>query len=275
MLPIRRPLVRAGALAALIASAIPAAAAGLRVDYRITLGGLQLGNATFSGSFDDSRYEMRVNGQLTGLAGLFSGGSQGAASARGQVSGARLVSAGFSASGRAGSNERTVQLGVSGGNVTAIEINPPFQETEYRVPVTEANKRGIIDPLSGMVAVAANPARPTDPANCNRSVPVFDGTQRFDVVLSFTETRIVRKPGFTGSVLVCSARYVPVAGHRPSRASVKFMEDARDISVWLAPVEGTRVLAPIRVSVPTLLGTTVIEAESWTLSPGGRRAAAE
>ncbi|MDB5591856.1 DUF3108 domain-containing protein [Enterovirga sp.] len=272
---IRRLSARAGVLAALIGFALPAAAAGLKVDYRILLGGLQLGTATFSGTFDDSRYDMRVNGQLTGLVGMFSGGSQGAASTRGQVSGARLVSSGFSATGRAGSKERTVQLGIAGGNVTAIEINPPFEDTEYRVPLVEASKRGIIDPLSGMVAVAANPARPTEAANCNRTVPVFDGTQRFDVVLSFVETRVVRKPGFTGSVLVCSARYIPVAGHKPSRASVKFMQEARDISVWLAPVEGTRFLAPIRISVPTLLGTTVVEADNWSLDPGNRRASAQ
>ena len=81
-------------------------------------------------------------------------------------------------------------------------------------------------------------ADPMDPANCNRTLPIFDGATRFDVVLSYGETRSVAKPGYSGPVLVCNARYTPIAGHRPDRPGVKFMEDNREMSVWLAPVEG-------------------------------------
>ncbi|MEZ0250800.1 MAG: DUF3108 domain-containing protein, partial [Methylobacteriaceae bacterium] len=34
--------------------------------------------------------------------------------------------------------------------------------------------------------------------------------------------------------------------------------------VWLAPVEGTRVLVPLRIAVRTTLGTNIIEATRWT-----------
>ena len=57
---------------------------------------------------------------------------------------------------------------------------------------------------------------------------------------------------------------VAIAGHRPDRPGVKFMEENRDMSVWLAPVEGTRVLVPMRISVRTTLGTNIIEATRWT-----------
>ncbi|HEY0354042.1 MAG TPA: DUF3108 domain-containing protein, partial [Enterovirga sp.] len=63
----------------------------------------------------------------------------------------------------------------------------------------------------------------------------------------------------------CNARYIPIAGHRAERPAVKFMTENRDMSVWLAPVEGARVLVPLRISVRTMIGTTVIEAESWRL----------
>ena len=42
------------------------------------------------------------------------------------------------------------------------------------------------------------------------------------------------------------------------------MEENRDMSVWLAPVEGTRVLVPLRISVRTTIGTNIIEATRWT-----------
>jgi hypothetical protein len=45
------------------------------------------------------------------------------------------------------------------------------------------------------------------------------------------------------------------------------MEENREMSVWLAPVEGTRVLIPLRISVLTTIGTNIIEATRW--SQGG------
>ena len=45
---------------------------------------------------------------------------------------------------------------------------------------------------------------------------------------------------------------------------LKFMEDNREMSVWLAPVEGTKVLVPLRISVLTEIGTNIIEATRWT-----------
>ncbi len=42
------------------------------------------------------------------------------------------------------------------------------------------------------------------------------------------------------------------------------MEDNREMSVWLAPVEGTRALIPLRISVLTTIGTNIIEATRWT-----------
>ena len=55
-------------------------------------------------------------------------------------------------------------------------------------------------------------------------------------------------------MLVCNARYVPIAGHRALRPATKFMEENKDMSVWLAPVEGQRVLVPLRIAVRTMIG---------------------
>lgn len=253
---------------ALAAAAAGADAATLKVDYKITLAGVTLGQADLVGAFEGERYDIKLKGQLTGLAGAFSGGSRGSAASSGALGAARLAPVGFSAMGRSSSAERTVRMGVSGGNVTAVSIEPPLEprpEWGPQVPVADTHRRGVVDPLSAMVAVTSPRAKLDDAANCDRRVPVFDGSQRFDMVLSYAETKPVTKPGFSGPVLVCNVRYVPISGHRPERASVKFMEDNRDISVWLAPVEGTRVLVPIRISLKTMIGTSVVEANRWVV----------
>jgi hypothetical protein len=43
----------------------------------------------------------------------------------------------------------------------------------------------------------------------------------------------------------------------------------RDMEVWLAPVTGTRVLVPFRISIPTPLGLGVLEATQFvsTMTP--------
>jgi hypothetical protein len=248
-----------------LSAAGPAHAMALKVEYAMSLAGLAIGTASLSGTFDDDHYALKLDGHLTGIAGALSGGTQGAATTSGVASGNRLIATGFAATGRSSSGERTLQIGLSSGNVTKVEINPPLEFRPDSVPVGDADKRGIVDPLTAMVAVPANRARPLEAANCNRTIPVFEGTQRFDIVLSFAQRLSVKKPGYDGEVLVCNVRYVPIAGHRPLRPVVKFMADNKDMSVWLAPAEGGRVLVPIRIAVATMMGTSIIEAQSVQL----------
>lgn len=257
-------LLAAALLAGPTASpARPAAATNLHVDYRITLAGLTLGEADLAGTFEDDRYRVQLKAQLTGLAGMFTSSGRGGGVATGTISGTRLLSSGFAATGKSGGSERVVRMAVTGGNAGDVDITPPFEPRPDRVPVSDADRRNIVDPLGGLLAVVPNRAKADDAANCNHTVPVFDGTQRFDVVLSYAETKAVQRPGFTGNVIVCNARYVPISGHRPERWAVKFMAQNRDMSVWLAPVQGTRLLVPLRISVMTFFGMSVVEAERW------------
>ncbi|MBB2963941.1 DUF3108 domain-containing protein [Methylobacterium sp. R2-1] len=264
-----RLLVLAGALAlpaaaqaASRAHKTKAAPAGVAVDYSVNLAGIPIGNAQLTGAFDGSRYRMDVSAVLTGLVGAVTGG-QGSARSSGSIAAAPLPNA-FSIATRTSSSGIAVRMALANGNVTQAEVTPPLLDTGDRVPVTAAAKRGVIDPASALMMPARVRADLTDPENCNRTLPVFDGATRFNVVLSYGETRQVEKPGYSGPVLVCNARYVAIAGHRPDRPGVRFMEENRDMSVWLAPVEGTRVLVPMRIAVRTTLGTNIIEATRWT-----------
>jgi Protein of unknown function (DUF3108) len=228
-----------------------AAAATVAVDYSINLAGLPIGTARLAGSFERDRYLMDVSAVLTGLVGAITGG-KGSARASGT----------FAAAPQPGAFSIATHTASSG-----IAVRMALAHMQDRVPVTPANKRGILDPVSALLMPTQGRGEPLDPENCNRTLPVFDGATRFNVVLSYAETRPVQKPGYAGPVLVCTARYQAVAGHRPDRPGVKFMEENREMSVWLAPVEGTRVLLPLRISVLTTIGTNIIEATRW--SQGG------
>ncbi|KQP59906.1 hypothetical protein ASF41_09340 [Methylobacterium sp. Leaf111] len=241
-------------------------AAAVTVDYDIALAGLTIGNAQVAGTFEGSGYRMDVSARLTGLAGVVTGG-MGSARASGAIAAAPQPNT-FAIATKTTNSGIAVRMALARGTVTQAEITPPLIDMGDRVPITPANKRGVIDPASALMMPVQGRADPMDPANCNRTLPIFDGATRFDVVLSYGETRRIAKPGYNGPVLVCNARYTPIAGHRPDRPGVKFMEDNREMSVWLAPVEGTRVLLPVRIAVRTTVGTNIIEATRWTQTGG-------
>src|SRR5215208_4242743 len=178
----RAPLATAAASAWLSLSAAATLAAPLNVDYGLWLSGLRIGSGELSGSFEGSQYRLELRGRLSGLGALGGGGS---ATAAGSVTSARPTPAAFTARVRTSAGERSLRMGVAGGNVVAVQVEPPLEDRADRVPLSEVHKRAVIDPLSAMIAPVPARGGLTDPANCNRSVPVFDGGTRFDVVLSY------------------------------------------------------------------------------------------
>jgi len=67
--------------------------------------------------------------------------------------------------------------------------------------------------------------------------------------------------------VVCAVSYHPISGHRANRPAIKYLMEARDIEVWYAPIAGTRILVPYRVSIPTVLGAGVLEASYFVTTP--------
>ena len=191
--------------------------------------------------------------------------SRGAATATGAVTGGRLAPATYATTSANADMSRTIRMAMTAGTVDAVDISPPFDANIPRVPVTSSDRRNILDPLSAFVMTVPAGGDLVGPPACNRTLPVFDGATRFDIDLSYVGTRRVKAKGFEGDVSVCAARYKPISGHRADGRAAQFMADNRNLEVWLAPVAGTRLVFPFRISVLTLLGTTVIEADEFSV----------
>jgi hypothetical protein len=160
---------------------------------------------------------------------------------------------------------RTIRMALAGNTVTGVDISPPFVDKPDRVPLGPADKRGVVDPV-GAVILPARASEPLlSPAACDRKVPIFDGYTRFDITLSYVGERTASAKGYSGPVVVCAARYVPISGHSRDRPATKFMADNKDLEVWLAPIASDHVLFPFRVSVRTMIGTTVVEAQEFRI----------
>jgi hypothetical protein len=246
-------------------ASLPVAAASLDARYEISLLGLTLGTASLSGGIDSSAYKVDIVAKLTGLVGGFTGG-RGSGAASGSFNGGKLAPTNFAVSSASSSESRTVRMALDEGNVAAVEIVPPIDFKPDRVALTETHRRNIVDPLSAFLMPVDG--KGGSAAACNRTLPIFDGAARYDIKLTSAGTREVKLDGYSGPVAVCQVRYVPIAGHRALRPSTKFMAENREISTWLAPVAGTNVMVPVRISVKTMIGTAVIEASSFKVDPG-------
>jgi hypothetical protein len=259
---IKRRLLVLSLLASIGASA-QAQAGPIEARYQIALSGLSIGTAQITGQISAQSYQMALNARLIGLAGALTTG-HGAVNVSGSFQGGRPISNGYALSANNSTISRTIQIGMAGGNITQVAIEPPFEPKPDRVPVLEHHRRGVTDPVSALLMPVSASADLLAPENCNRTIPVFDGVQRFNIQLSHAETRAVNEPkkGYVGHALVCSARYVPLAGHRPLPATA-YMTENRDISVWLVPVAGSQALIPLRIQVKTQLGKLTIDALSF------------
>ena len=240
--------------------------APLEVDYRISLLDIGIGVARAEGDVGSSQYRLTVKARATGMAGWLTGTSAEAFS-MGSAVGQRVIPSlhGLDFTGQ--KNAFLLRMMLAGGAVTQVKIDPPLIPRDDRVPVEESHRRNVVDPVGATIFLQAQRSGTPDPAVCNRTLPVFDGVGRFDIALTYKETKSLKIVGFNGSVLVCSVRYTPVSGHRLNRPAVEFMRENKDIEIWLALVPGTRALVPLRISVKTMIGGLEIEATRFGAIP--------
>ena len=181
---------------------------------------------------------MQIAAKLTGLAGLLTGG-KGAATAAGAISGRAAAPATFAVTSR--SSERAARPCAWvlrwGQRLRPRDLAAARREARPRAARGRPQARGRRSrerpPDAGGWPRALRPIRRIATARSRSST-----ARRGSTSCSATaRRRTVEKPGYKGPVLVCNARYVPIAGHRSLRPSTKFMQENKDMQVWLAPVE--------------------------------------
>jgi hypothetical protein len=231
--------------------------------YVASLGGVPIGKGAWVIEIGDDQYTAAASGMTTGLLRVFATG-QGSGASRGVIRGDNLMPTTYASSINNDKRVEELRIVLSSGTVKEYSADPPTVFNPDRIPLTDAHRRGVVDPMSATLVRVPGTADPVAPEACRRTVPVFDGRMRFDLHMSFKRIEKVHaEKGYEGPVVVCGVQFTPVAGHVPDRAAIKYLVAQRDIEVWLAPISGTRVLVPFRVSVPTPLGTGVLEATQF------------
>ena len=264
----RAPLLTLGLVLALVVGPSMASprADEFRARYTVSLIGFPIGEAAAAGSIGPASYRIDLNAKLTGVAAMVANVKL-ALAATGALRRGGVAPSTYATTSANSQGSRTVRMSLDAGTVKAVEIFPPFEDKEGRVPVTAANKRNILDPATALIMTVPEGQPLVGPAACNRTIPVYDGYVRFDVTLHFVDVRQVVVDGYSGPVSVCAARYTPVSGLKRDSKSTKFMAENRDIEAWLAPIARAHVVVPFHIAMMTLAGTAVIDAVEFSVEP--------
>ena len=135
-------------------------------------------------------------------------GARGTGAAHGTVSGGQPVPTSYGATIIYDHKVDDVRMALVGGNVTDYAVEPPLPPLPDRIPVTDADRRGVFDPMTSMLNRVAGSGDPVSPEACNRKVAVFDGRVRYDLHSEFKRMETVKADrGYAGPVVVCAVYF--------------------------------------------------------------------
>src|SRR6516162_8099680 len=262
----RTTILATGSALALITAALGdhAHAEGkLDASYTISFARIRVGGITATGVFGESQYTISARGHAGGIMKVLVDGAA-SFSTHGTIKDGYLVPTTFTSKIVSDAETSDVTMVLDEGSVKELAAAPPPKSD--RVPVTQANRQGIVDPLTAMLFSAAAAGEGLSRDVCRHTLPIFDGQQRYDLKLAFKRMdKVTAEKGYAGPVVVCSVSYEPIAGHR-AYPLVKYLSEGREMEMALAPVAGTRLLAPFRMLVVSALANLVIEANQFEVT---------
>lgn len=251
-------------LAALAVGGRAEAQTRLKAHYTLSMTGVPIGQIAWLVAIGEQRYTTSANGKASGVLSVLVNG-EGSVDVRGMIVDGHATPRFFTSSIVDDDGPSELRMTLEEGTVRDLSIVPPPSDKD-RLPVRDADRIGVIDPLSAMLIPSNGDVLAT--GNCNQVLPVFDGRRRYDLVLSYKRhDRISLERSYSGVVAVCGVVLKPIAGHRPDSMIVKYVADRRDMELWFAPISSTAMMAPVRIVVPTLLGTLEIAADQFDVQP--------
>jgi hypothetical protein len=263
-----------GAAVAADATHVAAAQGRLEAEYTASLSGIPVGRGNWVIEISEDQFTATASGGTIGILRFFSSG-HGTAASQGTVSAGQPVPTTYASTMTNDRRVDDVHMVFAGGNVKDFTVEPPVGPHPDRIPVSDADRHSVVDPLSATLDLVSGNGDPMSPQACGRKASVFDGRMRFDLRSEFKRIEVVKaEKGYQGPVVVCAIYFVPISGYIPDRYAIKYLAALRDAEVWLAPISGTRVLVPYRFSLPTPVGTGVLQATQFVTVAKPPRAAA-
>lgn len=240
--------------------------ATVRAVYDVNFNGFNVGTFEFLSQSEEQSYTLTGNAHLTLLLGAFNW--VGETHAFGLIRKHTPRPAAFSFEFKANSKTGSTKVDFANGRVLAVRHSPPAVPKPDTVPLLKQHLKGVLDPLSAILVVA----RYDSPNPCDHRLPIFDGKERFDLVMSYKGQVKVSEQQPSGQPAiahVCRVKYKPVAGHTID-AENSYLATTDAIEVSLRPIPSANVLIPYQITIPTLIGYATIVSKRVEIESPGR-----
>ncbi len=240
--------------------------------YRIEFNGFKLGKVRFSSKFWDKSYLMSGRGKLSAIKGLLFKAKMQAESSGAVKQDGFIKPGAFSYLYKQGKKTKKLKMKFTKDPSQRVVAVPPFNKSKKRVPITAKQLDRVFDPMSALSVLSAPKGAFPNRKICDQRIPVFDGKERFDIILSYKKTikvKGVHEKDYNGRAYVCRAQYVQISGHKSSDKNKKFLAGTKDIEIWLAPLLAAKLYVPYFIKVPTRFGPATIRARGFRVTEPG------
>lgn len=254
-----------------ISSAYASDAVRLKAKYIVSLSGLKVGDLRFVGTVGRDGYDVKGTGELAGLPHIFMT-FKGETESAGAFDDGAVDPARHSARYNTIKKDYVTRMAFVDGSVTSLDLQPPKKQKRSRVPILDEHKVDVIDPVAAAILPGPQSGALMTQDACNRTLPIFDGRERFDMRLAFKgfgQVEAKREGSYSGPVIICSVHYTPISGHRIDDNLVEEWSATGAIEVWFAPVAVANALVLYRIKLPTPLGTAVIHPKAFRFDSVG------
>src|SRR5690606_12297834 len=222
-----------------------------RMRYDVSLLGLPIARAVFESRINDSGFAVAGSFSSAGVARIFDK-TDGTVSVTGRFGNQASRPQAYSLDYKSGKKKQITQIRFNGSRVTNTVNEPPLKKrgSEW-VPLQESHLQEVADPISALLLPA-----PAAEGICNRTIRVYDGETRVDLVL----TPAAEAEQFRQAEVTCRAQFVPVAGYRPTHSTIVHLRDKAGIRIGFGRVSQQGLYSPVEATIGTKIGTVHVRA---------------
>ena len=248
------PLALAGLLCGSLLAPVTARAEPVSATYEVYFGGFHVLKAEALWVHGGSDYRLVAEAEAQGFVGWLNPW-KGTTESSGRIAGGKVIPQHHENWGSATDEgeERIVALSYDkAGDITESLVQPE-QDWEDRHPLPADAGRGTLDPLSVIAGLSELLQKG---GRCEGSFAVFDGRKRYDLTVSDAGERELEATDYSiyaGPAHGCRLDYEMLGGHRIERN--KYVETARERTVWVARPAENAPLIPVRLEIETAYGT--------------------
>jgi len=228
--------------------------------YKVALNDFEIGSFAFKSDVGSKQYSLQSDVSIS-FAGLV--GWKGQTRTQGAVANKAHTPAVYQFNFESPARSGSIAMNFKNNNLTGLTVLPDEPPLPGTLPVTAEHIKNVTDPLSAVLSLVrvegSNP--------CDRKVSIFDGKQRFDLVLSYRKQVPITEAQPSGQPsqgIVCKVKYVPIAGYRETE-EVRALARNNNISITFRPIPSAGLMVPHVVVIPTVAGDAVVSASRVTI----------